>query len=251
VINLACQQLKLHAGGGFSTTTMTPEVTNKSKPRTSSQSPLDQPVVTFGNESNLEIMPRLSKKCVQTGSGKQQLHDGGKQALEWITAKHSGDEALSKNLVHHMARQRGARRQNRSWPPRTFVSRSSAVHTMPCSQCYIESHFKDKAHLAALAFKTFGNVSYLWFGLGLGLSFGLGLGIELGLPREAAPGEQAAPRDSPPPPVVVIAVVVEIVMSIVTPAVVAAVGSDRFSCCSPQLDVGAACVHICNTHKIT
>jgi hypothetical protein len=40
-------------------------------------------------------------------------------------------------------------------------------------------------------------------------------------------------------------------MSIVTPAVVAAVGSDTFSCCSLQLDVAAACVHICNTHEIT
>ena len=40
-------------------------------------------------------------------------------------------------------------------------------------------------------------------------------------------------------------------ISIVTPAVVAAVGSDTFSCCSLQLDVAAACVHICNTHEIT
>jgi hypothetical protein len=48
-------------------------------------------------------MQRLSKKCVETGSGKQQMHDDGKRALEWITAKHGGDEAFSKNLVHHMA----------------------------------------------------------------------------------------------------------------------------------------------------
>jgi hypothetical protein len=66
---------------------------------------LDQPVATFENEPNLEIMQRLSKRCVQTGSGKQKLHDGGKRALEWITAsKHGGDEAFSKNLVHHMAK---------------------------------------------------------------------------------------------------------------------------------------------------
>jgi hypothetical protein len=43
----------------------------------------------------------------------------------------------------------------------------------------------------------------------------------------------------------------EIVMSIVTPAVVAAVGSGIFSCCSLQLDVAAARAHICNTHKVT
>ena len=37
------------------------------------------------------------------------------------------------------------------------LSRSSVVQ--PAASA-IESHFKDKAHLAALAFKTFGNVSY-------------------------------------------------------------------------------------------
>jgi hypothetical protein len=35
---------------------MTPVVTNKSNPRRSSRSPLDQPVATFENEPNLEIM---------------------------------------------------------------------------------------------------------------------------------------------------------------------------------------------------
>jgi hypothetical protein len=47
-------------------------------------------------------------------------------------------------------------------------------------------------------------------------------------------------------PAVVIEVVVAIVMSNVTPAVVAAVGSgsDIFSCCSPQLDVAETGVRI-------
>jgi hypothetical protein len=56
---------------------------------------LDQPVATFENEPNLEIMQRLSKRCVQPGLGKQKMHDGGKRALEWITAKHGGECVLT------------------------------------------------------------------------------------------------------------------------------------------------------------
>ena len=41
---------------------MTPVVTNKSKPRTSSQSPLDQPVATLENEPNLEIIHAASQQ---------------------------------------------------------------------------------------------------------------------------------------------------------------------------------------------
>ena len=83
------------------------------------------------------------------------MHDGGKRALEWITTKHGGDEAFSKDPVHRTAKatrcetteSQLATNQIRLTEQRRAVSA-------------IESHYKDKAHLTALAVKTFGNASY-------------------------------------------------------------------------------------------
>jgi hypothetical protein len=75
--------------------------------------------------------------------------------LEWVTAKHGGDETFSKNLVHHMAKA--------TWCE-TTESKLAAKKICRTEQHRavgaIESHYKDKSHLAALAVKTFGNVSY-------------------------------------------------------------------------------------------
>jgi hypothetical protein len=54
--------------------TMTPKVTNKSKPRTSSHHPLNLPVLPFGKETNFQIMQRLRSKCAAVGSDKRKMY---------------------------------------------------------------------------------------------------------------------------------------------------------------------------------
>jgi hypothetical protein len=95
---------------------------------------LDQPVATFENEPNLEIMQRLSKRCVQTGSGKQKMLDGGKRALEWITAKHGGDETHVLKEPRASAHGEGkVVRDDRI----TACRQEKLFHgAAPCSQCY-------------------------------------------------------------------------------------------------------------------
>jgi hypothetical protein len=66
---------------------------------------------------------------------------GGKRALEWITAKHGGDEALSTNLVHHMAKA--------NWYETTesqLAAKKIRFTEQRRAASAIESHFKDKAH---------------------------------------------------------------------------------------------------------
>jgi hypothetical protein len=144
-LNLARQQLITH-GGGFSMNDARRYVYVKNE---------DILAVPFENEPNLEIMQRLSKRCVQTGLGKQKMHDGGKRALEWITLKNGGDETFSKNLVHHMSKAK--------WCDTTesqLAAKKIRFTEQRRAASAIERHCKDKAHLAALAFKAFGNVSY-------------------------------------------------------------------------------------------
>jgi hypothetical protein len=88
-------------------------------------------------------MQRLSKKCVAAGSGKQKMHDDGKRALEWTTTKHGGDEALSKGLVHHMAKATWCETTESQLAAKKirFTEQRRAVSAT-------ESHFKDKAHLS-------------------------------------------------------------------------------------------------------
>jgi hypothetical protein len=65
--------------GGFS---MTPEVTNKSKPRTSSQPPFWISLLLPLKMNPIWRLCSVSARdASKTGSGKQQMHDGGKRAL--------------------------------------------------------------------------------------------------------------------------------------------------------------------------
>ena len=66
--------------------------------------------------------------------------DGGKRALEWITAKHGGNETFSKNFVHHMAKAKWCETSESQLAAKKirFTEQRRAASA-------IESHFKDKA----------------------------------------------------------------------------------------------------------
>jgi hypothetical protein len=91
---------------------------------------------------------RGNKQCLTAASG----HWNG--SLQIMVSMRRSQRIL---CIITWRRQSGARRQNAE--PQLAAKKIRFTEQRRAASA-IESHFKDKAHLAALAFKTFGNVSY-------------------------------------------------------------------------------------------